>query len=182
MPITNNNYFFAQVCQGIRCALVGGIIGPSMVSPAQTSKLVLLKTTSCSATPILLNHSAQPPPKPCPNLARSNLYPAQPRQSPAQTMPPCSAQTLPCSNKPCSNLTPLKPRPAQPCPAQPSLPHAHTLLKPHPTQALPKCRPAQSHTLLNHAHPLLYLTNSRSAKPCPKPYSTPPCSNKPWST
>ena len=132
-------------------------------------------------------HSAQPLPKPCPNLAPLKVIPCQPRQSPAQTMHapllcPNPALSPPCSNKPCSNLAPLKPRPAQPCPAQPSLPHAHTLLKPHPAQALPKRCPAQSHVLLNHAHPLLYLTNSRSAKPCPKPYSIPPCSNKPWST
>ena len=123
-------------------------------------KLVLLKNH------FLLGHahSAQALPKPSP---RSKPYPAQPRQSPAQTMPPllCPNPALsqpcsnkPCSNKPCSNLALLKPRPAQPCPAQPSQPHAHILLKPHPAQALPKRRP-RSKPYLAQPRPSPALSN-----------------------
>ena len=134
---------------------------PFCSTPAQAlPKPRPLKSIPCSTTPITCsNHAPRPAlPKPCPA-----------QTSPAQTSPRSNHDLLNhvLLNHPCPTLTPCS---------------NHTLLKPHPTQALPKCRPAQSHTLLNHAHPLLYLTNSRSAKPCPKPYSTPPCSNKPWST
>ena len=145
-------------------------------------KLVLLKNH------FLLGHthSAQPPPKPCPNLAPlkpipcsttpitcSNhaplLCPNPAQTSPAQTSP---AQTSPCSNHDLLNHVLLN----HPCPTPTSCSN-HTPPKPCPSVV-----PAQSHTLLNHAHPLLYLTNPRSAKSCPKSYSTPPCSKKPWST
>ena len=95
-PNNAHHYFFAQVCQGIRCALVGGIIVPSMVSPAQ------------------------PPP---------------------------------FSNSSCSKPLPAWPRPFCSTPAQ----------------ALPKPRPAQSHTLLNHANHLLKPCPPALPKPCPKP-------------
>ena len=151
---------------------------PSMVSPANPCST----QTRRAQNHFLLGHAhfAQPPPKPCPNLAPLKAIPC------STTPITCSNHALPkpcpCSNKPCSNLALLKPRPAQhvllnhPCPTPTSCSN-HT-----PPKPCPNVIPAQSHTLLNHAHPLLYLTNPRSAKSCPKPYSTPPCSKKPWST
>ena len=161
--------------------------------PCSTPALLLLKNH------FLLGHahSAQPPPKPCPNLAPLKAIPCSTTpitcSNHAPLLCPNPALCQPCSNKPCSNLALLKPRPAQtttcsnhdllnhvllkhPCPTPTSCSN-HTPPKPCPSVV-----PAQSHTLLNHAHPLLYLTNPRSAKSCPKSYSTPPCSKKPWST
>ena len=78
-------------------------------------------------------------------------------------------QTSPCSNHDLLNHVLLN----HPCPTPTSCSN-HTLPKPCPNVA-----PAQCHTLLSHAHPLLYLTNPCSTKPCPKPYSTPPCPGQP---
>ena len=156
-PNNVHHYFFAQVCQGIRCALVGGIIVPSMVRPAKPCST----QTRPAQNHFLLGHahSAQPPPKPCPNL-------------PPLKAIPCSTTPITCSNhalpKPCPKPALLKqallePRPAQTttcstCPAQPSLPHAHILLKPHPTQALPKRRP-RSKPYLAQPRPSPALSN-----------------------
>ena len=153
-PNNVHHYFFAQVCQGIRCALVGGIIVPSMVSPAKPCS-----TQTCPAQNHFLlghAHSAQPPPKPCPNLAPLKaIHCSTTPITCSNHAPLLCPNRQPCSNKPCSNLALLKPRPAQhvllnhPCPTPTSCSN-HT-----PPKPCPNVVPAQSHALLNHAHPLL---------------------------
>ena len=156
MLCTPNNAHHYQVCQSIRCALVGGIIVPSMVSPAKPCstpallKLVLLKTTSCLATPILLN----PCPSPSQTSPRSKPYPAQPHQSPAQTMP------LLCPKPALLKQALLKPRPAQTTTCSTMSCSTIPAPRPHPAQTTPRPSPAQTST------PLKAIPCSTTPIPC----------------
>ena len=156
-----NHYFFAQVCQGIRCALVGGIIVPSMVSPAKPCsppallKPVLLKTTSCLAMPILLN----PHPSPAQTSPRSKPYTLLNHAN--HLLKPCPpALPKPCPKPALLKQALLKPRPAQTttCSTMSCSTNAHILLKPHPAQALPKRRP-RSKPYLAQPRPSPALSN-----------------------
>ena len=141
-PNNAHHYFFAQVCQGIRCALVGGIIVPSRVSPAQpppfsnlscskplpawprpfcsTPAQALPKPRSAQSHTLFnhANHLLKPSalPKPCPK-------PALLKQA---LLKPCLAQTTTCSTMSCSTIPAPRPHPAQttplPSPAQTSSP------------------------------------------------------------